>query len=238
MYKKFAKIYDSFMETCDYEEWKSQVYLILKNKNKLNKNLKLLDVGCGTGEFLLRAYKEYNCSGLDISENMLKIAQKKIGNKEIKLYKGNMIEFDINEKFDIIVSLFDTVNHILSNDELTQHLISIKNHLKEDGIYIFDVVDRKFMNEMFTSEYFVDNRKNLTIIWEHEIEEGIDYIDATYFLKNKLGSYDKLEETYEKKIFTHNEIIESIGKAKLRFSQVIENNVIAGTRYFYIVENS
>ena len=55
------------------------------------------------------------------------------------------------------------------------------------------------MNEMFLNDLFVDDRKDLTCIWEHEIEEGIDYIDATYFIKNSKGSFDKVCESYGKK---------------------------------------
>ena len=48
---------------------------------------------------------------------------------------------------------------------------SVKNSLNEDGIYIFDVVDREFMNKMFSNDVYADNRKDFAVIWEHDYEE-------------------------------------------------------------------
>ena len=47
----------------------------------------------------------------------------------------------------------------------------VERSLKDNGVYIFDIVDREFMNEMFPNDLFVDDRKDLTCIWEHEIED-------------------------------------------------------------------
>ena len=124
-----------------------------------------------------------------------------------------------------MVALFDTVNHILSTEELTSHFISVKNSLKDEGVYIFDVVDREFMEMMFPNDLFVDNRKDLTCIWEHEIEEGIDYIDATYFVKNSKGM-----------IFTEKEIEDSVKESGLKLIRIIENNEIAGKRNVYLLK--
>lgn len=126
--------------------------------------------------------KNYQCDGMDLSEEMLKIAQRKLKHREVRLFLGDMVEFDTGYKYDIMVSLFDTVNHMVSVEELESHLESVLNSLNNGGVYIFDIVDREFMDTMFLGT-FVDNRKDITCIWEHEIEEGIDYIDATYFLK-------------------------------------------------------
>ena len=135
-----------------------------------------------------------------------------------------------------MISLFDTVNHMVSVEELESHLESVLNSLNNGGVYIFDIVDREFMDTMFPGGLFVDNRKDITCIWEHEIEEGIDYIDATYFLKNSRGSWDKLTESYSKKIFTHNEIEESVKKVGLTLVKRVINDKIAGKRFVYLLK--
>ncbi|MGL5655760.1 MAG: class I SAM-dependent DNA methyltransferase [Fusobacteriaceae bacterium] len=233
MYKNFAKIYDLFMEVCDYEEWKNQVYAIADKYDK--KTGELLDIGCGTGEVLLRTKDRYRCTGMDISTEMLKVAEKKLKKKDIPLFHADMINFNLGKKYDVCISLFDTVNHILDLNELASHFYCVKEHLNEGGIYIFDVVDREFMSDMFSNGSFVDIRSKITTIWEHELEEGIDYIDATYFVKNKQGTYDKYVEGYEKRVFTEQEIKGALELANLKLLEIIENNTIAGTRKFYVV---
>lgn len=234
MYKVFSKLYDKFMEFSDYGAWEKQVEELIREGQPNGK--RLLDIGCGTGELLLRMTKNYQCDGMDLSEGMLKIAQRKLKHREVKLFLGDMVEFDTGYKYDIMVSLFDTVNHMVSVEELESHLKSVSNSLNDGGVYIFDVVDREFMNEMFPGGVFVDNRKDITCIWEHEIEEGIDYIDATYFLKNSKGSWDKLTESYSKKIFSEEELKKTITKTDLKLIKVIENNQIAGKRYIYLLK--
>ncbi len=234
MYKSFSKLYDKFMEFSDYGAWEKQVEELIQEGQPDGK--KLLDIGCGTGELLLRMAKNYQCDGMDLSEEMLKIAQKKLKHRDVKLFLGDMVEFDTGYKYDIMVSLFDTVNHLTSVEELESHLESVKNSLNPGGIYIFDVVDREFMESMFPGGLFVDNRKELTCIWEHEVEEGIDYIDATYFLKNSRGSWDKLTESYAKKIFSSSEIEKTVSKTGLIVLNKIVNDKIAGKRWIYLLK--
>ena len=234
MYKVFSKLYDKFMEFSDYGSWEKQVKELIKEGQPNGKTL--LDIGCGTGELLLRMAKNYQCDGMDLSEEMLKIAQRKLKHREVRLFLGDMVEFDTGYKYDIMVSLFDTVNHMVSVEELESHLESVVNSLNNGGIYIFDVVDREFMDMMFPGGLFVDNRKDITCIWEHEIEEGVDYIDATYFLKNSRGSWDKFTETYSKKIFTDIEIEKSSEVIGFKIVKKVINDKIAGRRTIYLLK--
>lgn len=236
MYKNFSKVYDKFMEYSDYGAWEKQIEeLIAIEKPEGNR---LLELGCGTGELLLRMAKNYRCDGLDLSPEMLTIAQKKLKHRDVKLFLGDMVEFSTGEKYDIILAMFDTVNHLVSIEELEEHFKSVKASLNNEGIYIFDVVDREFMNTMFKGGVFVDNRKDFSCIWEHQVEDGIDYIEATYFLKISKNAWERYTENYSKKIFTFEEIEKIAKDSGLAVIKKIENNKIAGKRYIYLLKNS
>ncbi|MEG0069745.1 class I SAM-dependent DNA methyltransferase [Cetobacterium sp.] len=233
-YKNFAKVYDKFMQHCDYDEWASFVKdLIVESKVE---GKKLLDLGCGTGETLIRLKDEFECSGLDLSGDMLTIANKKLKNKGVKLFLGDMREFNTGEKYDIIMSLFDTVNHLTSLEDLDDLMKSIKENLNPNGIYIFDVINREFMEKMFPGGVYYDDRKDMTIIWEHFQEEELDVVEAVYFVKNRAGHYEKLKEVYEKRIFQEFEIRKIIEKNNLNLLSIIKNDKIAGKRFFYVVK--
>ena len=95
MYENFSKVYDYFMEHCDYSQWMNQIYDIFNKYEKKNGNL--LDVGCGTGEMGLRFTEKFRYSGLDLSEETLKLANKKLRKLDIQLYQADMINFRMPE---------------------------------------------------------------------------------------------------------------------------------------------
>ncbi|MGL4946456.1 MAG: class I SAM-dependent DNA methyltransferase [Cetobacterium sp.] len=233
-YKNFSKVYDKFMQHCDYDEWADLVKEKIKESGVAGK--KLLDLGCGTGETLIRLKDEFECSGLDLSPDMLTIANKKLKNKGVKLFVGDMREFNIGEKHDVIVSLFDTVNHLTSLEDLDDLMKCIYNSLNPGGVYIFDVINRDFINNMFPGGIYYDDRKDMTIIWEHFIEEDLDIVEAVYFVKNRTGHYEKLKEVYEKKIFEECEIRKITEKNNLNLLSISKNAKIAGERFFYTVK--
>ncbi|MGF6907000.1 class I SAM-dependent DNA methyltransferase, partial [Fusobacterium sp. PH5-44] len=150
MYNFFPKIYDEFMESVDYGKWRELVIKATK-ENAVPKN-SILDLGCGTGSLLLKLKEDFNdLSGIDISQNMVKVAIEKSRKEEanINFYEDDMIIFETKKKVDVIVSFFDTLNHILSEDEMLMHFTSVKKALSKGGIYVFDYVDREFMDKMF-----------------------------------------------------------------------------------------
>lgn len=74
-------------------------------KELLNKkNLKILDPGCGTGEFLISCRERFNnptLIGFDIDKSVLNIAKKIIPDASLKIQ--DTLNFDSNEKFDLII---------------------------------------------------------------------------------------------------------------------------------------
>jgi len=236
MYKEFSKVYDEFMEYADYDMWYETVKVILDHHEV--KGDSLLDLGCGTGEILLRAHRDYECTGVDLSEGMLTRAAEKLGEEDISLplVEQDMTRLNLGRRFDVIISMFDTVNHLTTLEGLDDLFRGIGEHLEDEGIYMFDVVDRTFMEEMFPGGVFLDERENMTVIWEHEFEEGLDYINTTFFVKNDSGSYDKYIEDYAKRIFTKEEIEKAAEDNNLTVSAILENDQLAGRRYFYCLK--
>jgi len=120
---------------------------ILKKRLSKNKTYKLLDVGCANGEllyFLNKKYKNINFCGVDIRNDLLKLAKKKLPEKII-LKKYDYNKKAINEKFDIIlcsgvISIFDNLDNFFKN---------IKKNMKKNTVlflfgsfnkYDFDVI--------------------------------------------------------------------------------------------------
>ena len=98
-------------------------------KSQKWKGKKVLDVGCGTGLFaLMTAKKGSKVTGIDYSEEAIKIAKKTHKHKNLK-YQLSNVNQKINDNYDIITSI-GTLEHM---DNPLQTLKIFKKHLKPNG---------------------------------------------------------------------------------------------------------
>ena len=105
------RFFDLWARFYDYSFFVKPWLLYIQKKTvveiKLKDNIKILDVGCGTGDSLIYLYnknQKLKLFGIDISKNMLKIARKKLGNKAIlKFSDVEKIQFE-NNFFDYVIN--------------------------------------------------------------------------------------------------------------------------------------
>lgn len=236
----FAQVYDKFMEYVNYKEWYEY---IKKELNKMDVKLeKIVEIGCGTGEFLYLFKNDgYDIMGIDLSEDMLCIAKEKLDKykiNDVKLIKQDMLKLDTGRENDLILAFFDTVNYLKNLKEFSLLLEKASENLKEGGIFLFDIATRELMEDMFRDGIFYDDREDMTIIWEHNYNKKtkLDEIGITFFVMQRDGKYERVDDYYEKKIFSEIELKKIIENSKFKIKKTIKNNKFAGARVFYILE--
>lgn len=106
-------------------------------KDRINKNMKLLEVGCGYGFFVeYLKNKGYNIEGIEISNSRREYGIKELG---CEIHDINLLSKDVsdsqNEKYDTIF-LFHVLEHI---SEPEKFLNNIKKMLKKEGTLIIEV---------------------------------------------------------------------------------------------------
>lgn len=105
---------------------------------EFNPNAKtILELAVGTGTNLVPFADNYEVSGLDLSEGMLGVARAKLPG--VNFYNQSMADFKIDKKFDVIMCLFDSINHILDFAQWKVMFENAKQHLADSGTFIFDV---------------------------------------------------------------------------------------------------
>lgn len=141
-YEKWYATKDYFWGTKEAKECHELVRLV-----KPNKNLKVLDIGCGEGkDAVFMAKQGYNVYAFDITENgILKTKRMaKENGVEINAFIADVNSFNIDEKFDIIYST-GTIQY-LDDDKIDEFFLKVKNMTNTNGINWFNVfVDKPFI---------------------------------------------------------------------------------------------
>lgn len=105
---------------------------------------RICEIGCGTGNILQHFLQDgRELSGVDVSKDMLTVARNKIPTAHF--YQADASNFHIDQKFDLILSMYDTINHLTTFKEWTGMFASVAKHLDKKGLFIFDLnLDDRF----------------------------------------------------------------------------------------------
>lgn len=108
----------------------------------------VLELGCGTGRVSLPlAEAGFTVVGLDISPAMLELAERKRSSyssdiqKRISFVKGNMVDFDLSQSFNLIIIPFRAWQSLITPDDQRRSLLTMRRHLTDKGLLIIDIFD-------------------------------------------------------------------------------------------------
>ena len=142
----YAHQYDAIYGEKDYE---AEIVMI-EEAFRLYGNGKVrtvLDLGCGTGNHAIPlATRGYHVTGMDRSSDMLARARRKThavkfpGSVNPPIYlRGDVRNFDLGKRFDVVLMMFAVLGYQITNDDVLTSLQRVRSHLKQGGLFIFDV---------------------------------------------------------------------------------------------------
>lgn len=204
VFKNYAKYYDLLYQDKDYRKEIEYIDSLIKQHSQ-KKNLRVLDIGCGTGKHAnYLAEKGYQVTGIDFSEEMIRIA-KSNKNENTDFYVADATSFNLDIKFDIVLSLFHVVSYQSSNKDISSMFSNVSKHLNHNGLFIFDfwygpavlteqpsIKIKRFENDeikviriaepiMYTIQNTVD--VNYEIIIYNEIDKNVEFINETHKMR-------------------------------------------------------
>lgn len=189
-YYKENDVYEIFSIAEDYPN-KIYEYLLPKIKDKI-----VLDLGCGTGKFMQKFYKEASkYYGLDLSNEQINIAKKKVNSSQVQFMCCSAENIPLlDNSLDIIISTW-VLGTILETERRNKVLKEMKRVLKKEGnIYL---VENDIGGE------FEEIRNRYPDI--RRTKEYNNWIESHNFnCVNKLETYFKFDnENQAKNVFTN-----------------------------------
>jgi SAM-dependent methyltransferase len=132
-YSAYARFYDATQG--DRAEHAAYIRSLLKKHHPRAKTV--LEFACGTGSVLKQLQPYYDVAGVDLSRDMLAIAKEKLPG--IRLVQGDMRTVDLGEQFDVVLCVYDSINHLTQFRDWEALFRRAREHLNDSGIFLFDI---------------------------------------------------------------------------------------------------
>ncbi|MGE5139024.1 MAG: methyltransferase domain-containing protein [Rudaea sp.] len=191
-----------------------------------NADLSVLDLCCGTGQlatlFLERGYRVV---GLDLSEPMLGFARENnraaLEQGRAQFVRGDAADFDLPEKFGLVVSTFDALNHLPGPEALQNCFRCVRESLVPGGHFVFDLNTRSGLNRW--NWINVEDVQDLVLITRgvYDRDAGRAYTRISGFSRREDGFYERFEQTAYNCAFDLSEVkrwLEEQGFENVRFA--------------------
>lgn len=211
-YDAFASDYDQFTRDYLYERWTGR--LLAKAEELGLEGKRLLDVACGTGlSFLPMLDRGFSVTACDISGEMLAIARSKVG-RRAELMLADMRALSAFGEFDLVWALNDSLNYLLSPQELEATLSGFRRNLAAEGIALFDVNTPVLYRTFFSGRVVVE-QGDRRLIWQglsvsDEVRPA-SFHEARFEVEGEAGS----SHVHRQRHFPEGEVLAGIEAAGL-----------------------
>jgi ubiquinone/menaquinone biosynthesis C-methylase UbiE len=216
MYSKSAKYYDAIYGAVgkDYPAEAREVRKFIQ-KYKQSEGNRLLDIGCGTGIHANLLSKYYQVEGLDIDPKMLSVARKNY--PKIKFQQGDMVDFKLQSKFDIIVCLFSAVGYVKTKSRLQKTIKNMSQHLLPGGVLLVEpwfTPSQWHPGRVYVTEVKTPDAKIVRM--SHSSQKGnVSIIDFHYLIGTSKG-IERDAEILELGLFTKKEYLDAFRSTGLK----------------------
>lgn len=158
----------------DNEDAKTLFNLIMSNI-RIPAEGSVLDLACGAGRHsVLFAQKGYLVTAVDLSKNLLEMASKTAQNEgvSLNLIRCDIREFNSSKEYDLVVNLFTSFGYFETDDENLGVFDTVYKLLKKDGYFVFDYLNKEYVEENLIPESIGNNTDGSTVIQTRQLIQG------------------------------------------------------------------
>lgn len=217
-YGDVAAVYDALMSGVPHDIWLRRIEraVRLRGRNPVS----ALDVACGTGIVTGLLYRRgYRPTvGVDISPAMVGIARTKAaarGQSDLPFLVQDAAELDLHgQRFDLAVSMFDSLNYIVEPARLLRAFQAVYRHLNPGGVFAFDMNSLYALShDMFSQHSDIGPvRHDWRAHWDRETR--ICRVEMDFWITDReTGDERFFHETHIQRAYTVPEITEWLEQA-------------------------
>ena len=225
VYTDFACVYDQLMDETPYAQWCENIAQAL-GEYGIRDGL-VLELGCGTGSLTeLLAARGFDMIGVDNSDEMLNIAceKREKSGRDILYLNQDMRSFELYGTVRAVVSVCDSLNYLLEDEDLTACFRLVNNYLDPGGIFIFDFNTRYKYETVIGDSVIAENREDCSFIWEnfYDPEEEMNEYDLTVFVREEGEHFRRFTETHFQRGYTVEQMKQLVSQAGMTVVEVLD----------------
>ena len=164
-YAEFARFYDAVNNFPEPRSRKMLRYI----EQHLPTASSVLELGCGTGAVLAGLGSGFALTGIDRSSEMLSFARRRC--PQAQLFEADITSFSLGVQFDVVLCVYDTLNHVTDFEGWRAVVERVREHLREGGLFIFDLNTLGRLRRLGDALPWVHDFDGNTLIMDVEFDE-------------------------------------------------------------------
>lgn len=250
-YSDFAGVYDELMDNVPYESWCENIAALIERYGVsrpagqggpgagedpetgallASERDLVVDLGCGTGTLtrLLRR-RGYDMIGVDNSPEMLGIAMEKNGESDGILYLlQDMRELELYSTVGTVLSVCDSLNYLLEEEELLRVFRLVNNYLYPGGLFLFDFNTVYKYSQVIGDTVIAENREDCSFIWEnsYHAREEINECELTVFVQEEGEHFRRFVEDHLQRGYTPRTMCRLVEQAGMEVIRLLDADTL------------
>ncbi len=188
-YELFFEDYGNKYDTESFTKGTSGECDFIEKEMHYQKEIKILDIGCGTGRHAIELEKRgYDVTGIDLSDSLLDRARQKAMQEGLKIdfLKIDARELDFKDEFDLVIMMCEGAFPLMETDEMNFRILqNASNALNNNGKLIFTTLNALYplfhsvkdfinANAVEGNARFIENNFDLMTFREHNVTVAED----------------------------------------------------------------
>ncbi|MDF1496504.1 MAG: methyltransferase domain-containing protein [Patescibacteria group bacterium] len=239
-YTVIAVYYDRLMTAKKYKTWESIIQRVVED-HAVQRGL-AIDLACGTGTITKMLHDiGFKAEGLDLSATMLDQARSKY--PETIFHQADMRDFDfpeIHSKIEFVTCFYDSLNYLLTLEDMQKAFMRVSKHLKSGGLFLFDMNTKEHIQASSQNSPRVNEIDDLFTVFRSSEQEGLWQLDMDFFIREDPDQYKRIHECHVERGYNTEDIEPLLEKAGLKLlsveveDKIFEDKIKRPSRQYFL----
>ena len=164
-----------------------------------------LDCGCGTGRYLELFARDFETTGFDIDENMVRISSERSPRSTV--LQADLTDFEVGRQFDVVACLFRSIGYVQTLERMQTTVACMSRHVVPNGLLLVEpyFTPEEYWVDQVTLNTVEDEDGALAWMYVSRREERLSILETHYLAGSGSDGVAHFTETHVLGLFTKDE---------------------------------